>query len=91
MTNTEITKGLEIVKLKELKFGNKLAYTIPTGFALRHKELGFLSFEADNKDTKYGVKIPYIPVGGKKALQSILDGGGLTSYDGIEWLHPITI
>lgn len=89
MTNTTITKGLEIIKLKDLKFGNKLAYTVPTGFALRHKELGFLSFAADNIDAKYGVKVPYIPVGGKKALQSILDAGGLTDYDGIDWIQPI--
>lgn len=89
MQNKQITQGLEIVKLKGIKFGNSLAYVVPTGFALRHKELGFLSFIVDNVNAKYGVKVPYIPTGGKKALASILEAGGLTDYEGVEWIQPI--
>lgn len=90
MTNTEITKGLQIIKLKGVKFGNKLAFTkFEKGYALYHKELGFMAFKADNQNKPFGVAIPYTPSGGRKALQAILEAGGLIHYNDVEWLQPI--
>lgn len=88
MTTQEINQGLEVKKIDGLKFGNRLGYYMPTGFAFYHKELGFLSFKSDNK-RRNNVSIPYLPQGGEKALQSILDSGGLVDYDGIEWIQAI--
>lgn len=89
MTAQEINQGLEIKSVKGLKFGNEKAYCKPTGFALYHKNLGFLSFKESNKGNPYQVPRPYNPLGGKKALKSILDYGGFTDYDDVEWIQPI--
>ena len=32
---------------------------------------------------------PYIPCGGKRALQSILDAGGFCSFDGMEYVQEL--
>lgn len=33
--------------------------------------------------------VPYAPMGGKRALQDILEAGGFLSYTGIEFVNPI--
>jgi len=89
MTIQEINKNLEIKSVKGLKFGNKLGHCKPTGLALYHKDLGFLSFKEDNKEKPHQIPTPYSPRGGKKALKSILENGGFTNYDSVEWIQPI--
>jgi len=88
MTNTDITKGLKIVKTKGLRFGSLSVSCERKGYAIYHEGFGYLSFRGQNREPRYGIKTPYIPCGGKGALQTILDGG-LDNYDCIEWLQPI--
>lgn len=83
----EITKGLQIKKVNGLRFGNHLAYNEARGYAFYHEDLGYMSFKKDNESKD--AKVPYIPLGGKRALEYILDTGGLIHYDDIEWLQPI--
>lgn len=81
-TTEQINSELQIIKLSGQKFAvNKNSYTMPKGFALQHPIFGFLGF-ADSIS-------PYQPAGGKKALQSILDGGGFTSFEGMKWWKPM--
>ena len=72
--------NLQIVRLKGItKFRHPLGYTKPTGYCFK-TEQGYLSFDG---------LVPYMPVGGKKALESILNQGGLTDYDNVKWLIPL--
>lgn len=46
------------------------------------------------KGAKFGTDriarvVPYIPCGGKRALQSILDAGGFCSFDGMEYVQEL--
>jgi len=34
-----------------------------------------------------GIKLPFEPVGGLRALKSIVNGGGFTSYNDIEFIN----
>lgn len=72
---------MEIIKLNEVKFLIKGGYAFCRGYALKSAE-GFIAFDCDNG-------IPYMPKGGKKALQSILDVGGFTSFDGMCFVNPM--
>jgi len=81
MLNTQqINEGLQIVKLNGQKFPTKGGYYKPDGHTLFHPELGYFSFDSD---------YPYIPSGGRKALKSILEAGGMTDYDNCNWLQTI--
>lgn len=80
MNTQQINNELQIVKLGSQKFKTVNGYYQPKGFALKHPELGYFSF-----DTEY----PYSPKGGKKALQSILDQGGLLNFDNTKWLQEM--
>lgn len=74
-----------IKRLKNAEFGNKKIWEVVTGWALYEEGKGYVAFTSDRD--KYGILTPYIPVGGKKALQSILDAGGFTNLDGIEFVN----
>lgn len=74
-----------IKRLKEAAFGNEKIWRVVTGWALYEEGKGYVAFSGD-KD-KFGILIPYIPVGGKRALQSILDAGGFVSFDGMEYVN----
>lgn len=78
----EINSRLQIVKLGEQKFTAIDGYYKPQGYAFFHPDLGYLSMQP-NEDC------PYIPQGGKQALQRILDQGGLVSFDNCKWLQAI--
>lgn len=83
-TTEQINSELQIIKLSGQKFAvTKNSYTMPKGFALHHPIFGFLGF-AD------GIS-PYQPIGGKKALQSILSDGGFATFEGMKWWKPMTI
>ncbi|GAC44060.1 hypothetical protein [Paenibacillus popilliae] len=66
-----INSSLEIVKMEECRFKalSMLGYYKVSGYAFRHPELGFVSFDGE---------IPYIPRGGKRTLQSILNDAALS-------------
>lgn len=81
MTTATINAKLQIVNLKGKKFKAVLGHYEPTGFALYNPELGYFAFEGND--------CPYSPVGGKKALQSILDSGGFLDFDTSVWLKEL--
>lgn len=74
-----------IKRLKEAAFGNEKICRVVTGWALYEEGKGYVAFSGDRD--KFGILIPYIPVGGKRALQSILDAGGFVSFDGMEYVN----
>lgn len=86
--NKEIISELKIKSIKGLKFGNKKVQCESSGLSLYHPELGFLSF---NIDPVFGINMPYVPSGGRKVLQSIINQGGLTNYDNVAWVKPYDI
>lgn len=74
-----------IKRLKEAAFGNEKIWKVVTGWALYEEGKGYIAFSGDRD--KFGILIPYIPVGGKRALQSILDAGGFVGFDGMEYVN----
>ena len=67
-----------IKNLKNFKFRDKFGIYVMNGFALYVEGKGFVSLDGE---------IPYAPVGGRKALQSIIDAGGFTEEPA--YLMPI--
>jgi hypothetical protein len=55
---------------------------MPDGYAFKHPELGFLAFN-DKPD------VPYTPLGGRNALQAILDAGGLLSFEDCSFIKAM--
>lgn len=86
MTTLEINNGLKIEKLSGQKFRARFGggYYVPVGHCLHHEKLGYLGF----KDSPF---TPYIPCGGKQALERILKDGGMVSFDQIQWIRPIEV
>lgn len=79
---------LTIKKLKGAKFANAAGNIARTadGFAFYEEGKGWLAFSHDRD--RYGILIPYIPCGGRRALQAILDAGGFVTMDGMEYVNP---
>ena len=78
---------MQIKRLKEAKFGSNKISRVVTGWALYEEGKGWVAFSC-HRD-QYGVLIPYIPSGGKKALQAILNAGGFVSFDGMEYVKEM--
>ncbi|WP_088834408.1 MULTISPECIES: hypothetical protein [Paenibacillus] len=78
----EINQQLQIVRLGEQKFRVPEGYAIPQGYAFCHPQLGYLGF----KDKP---NLPYTPVGGKQALESIMAEGGFLNFDNCIWVKPM--
>ena len=78
---------MQIKRLKDAKFGSKRIARVVTGWAFYEEGKGWVAFSSDRD--KYGILIPYIPAGGKKALQAILDAGGFVSFDGMEYVQEL--
>ena len=76
---------MEIKRLKNTKFGTNKIARVVTGWALYEAGKGWIAFSHD----QFGILVPYVPCGGKKALQSILDAGGFVSFDGIEYVTEL--
>lgn len=76
-----------IKRLKNAKFGFKALWVEVTGYALYEEGKGYIAFSSVRDE--FGILPPYIPCGGKKALQSILDAGGFTSLDGMEYVKEL--
>lgn len=78
---------MKIKRLKNVKFGTKKLSRVVTGWALYEEGKGYIAFSCDRD--KYGILVPYIPCGGKRALQSILDAGGFCSFEGMEYVQEL--
>lgn len=76
-----------IKRLRNIKFGTKRIYKEVTGWALYEEGKGYVAYSHDRDE--FGILIPYIPCGGKRALQSILDAGGFTSFEGMEYVNEL--
>ena len=75
---------LRIINLKGYKFNTpKGICEFNSGFGLAIMGKGFVKFKSEKSP------IPYNPIGGKKALQSIIDAGGFVHYNDIEFIMPL--
>lgn len=75
---------LRIIDLKGYKFNTpKEICTFNKGWGLAILGKGFVKFKSEQ------LPIPYNPIGGKKALQSIIDAGGFIHYNDIEFVMPL--
>lgn len=86
METEELNRKLEIKSVGGLKFriNSKIVAVMKEGcHSLFIEGLGYLYFLTDKEP------IPYVPCGGKKALQSIIDNGGLLDYSEIRFTNPI--
>ena len=54
---------------------------------VQHRYSRGIAFSSDRDE--FGILAPYIPCGGKRALQSILDAGGFCSFDGMEYVQEL--
>ena len=61
---------MTIKSLKNYKFRDEIGVYSMKGFALYVEGKGFITLDGNK---------PYVPVGGKKALQNIIDMGGFIS------------
>lgn len=77
---------MEIKRLNAVPFGTASIQKIVTGWALYEPGKGYYAFSSSRD--RFGILTPYIPQGGKKALQSIIDRGGIPSMDGMEFVYP---
>ena len=82
----EVSK-MVIKRLKGAKFGTDRIARVVTGYAPYEEGKGYIAFSSDRDE--FGILAPYIPCGGKRALQSILDAGGFCSFDGMEYVQEL--
>lgn len=78
---------MEIKRLKAAPFGTPALCKIVTGWALYEPGKGYYAFSSFRD--QFGILTPYIPQGGKNALQSIVNAGGFASMDGMEFVNPL--
>lgn len=60
---------MKIKRLKRAKFGTDRIARVVTGYALYEEGKGYIAFSSDRDE--FGILAPYIPCGGKRALQSL--------------------
>ncbi|MCM1166747.1 MAG: hypothetical protein NC401_12145 [Ruminococcus sp.] len=75
---------LEIVRLDDLDFATPNGSASVRGWGFYIPGRGYIAFNHDNDF------VPYSPIGGRDALQSIIDTGGFIDYNGIVFLNPMT-
>ncbi len=83
-TTKQLNARLQIVRLDGLQFKAPLGVAIAHGWGLYIEGMGYLKFKHDNASF-----VPYAPIGGRKALERIINGGGLLNYNGIEFINPV--
>ena len=69
---------MEIKKLGNYKFKDAIGTYVMSGYGLYVAGKGFVTLDGDT---------PYTPVGGKRALQSILEQGGFTAEP--QYIQPV--
>jgi len=80
----ELNESLEIVDIAGLKWKNPLGYQM----ASKH-ESDRWAFKTPKGYISDNGHYPYCPVGGKKALQQIIDGGGYADFEGVHFIMPM--
>ncbi|WP_304833948.1 hypothetical protein [Muribaculum intestinale] len=83
-TTKQLNAQLQIVRLDGLQFKAPLGTACTRGWGLYIDGKGYLKFKCDSSSF-----VPYAPIGGRKALESILEAGGLLNYNSIEFINPI--
>ena len=78
---------MKIIKLKDKCFGTQSMYRKVSGYTFYEESKGYIAFTSDRD--QYGILVPYIPIGGKMALEAILADGGFVSFEGMEYVVPI--
>lgn len=78
---------MQIKRLKNPRFGTKKISRVVSGWGLYEPGKGWVAFSSERD--QYGILIPYVPCGGKKALQCILDAGGFCSFEGMEYVQEL--
>lgn len=81
----EMNNQLQIVKINNFQFRHPLGTVACKGWAFFIPGKGFLKFKSDNNF------LPYVPLGGKKALQSIIETGGFIHFDDVEFINPVAL
>lgn len=84
----KLNSKLEIKIAKNLKFASGNDYVLFSGHALFIAGYGYLRFAVSSNKQDNEFKTPYSPMGGRKALKSIISAGGLLTYDGMEFVNP---
>lgn len=83
-TTKQLNAQLQIVRLDGLRFKAPIGVAMAHGWGFYIEGKGYLKFKSDST-----VFVPYSPVGGRAALESILEAGGLLNYNNIEFIKPI--
>lgn len=78
---------MQIKRINAVKFGTRAVARVVSGYTLYEEGKGYIAFSSDRDD--FGILVPYIPCGGRKALQSILDAGGFCSFEGMEYVQEL--
>lgn len=74
---------IQIVNLRNYQFQTPKGICTLRGWGMMIPGKGFIKFKHDE------LPVPYSPIGGKKALQSIMESGGFLEYDSLEFVNPI--
>lgn len=82
-TTKQLNAQLQIVRLDGLQFKAPIGVASTRGWGLYIEGKGYLKFKSDP------AFVPYAPCGGRKALESILEAGGLLNYNSMEFINPI--
>lgn len=80
----QLNKQLQIVRLDGLQFKAPIGVANAHGWGFYIEGMGYLKFKNDSNSF-----VPYAPIGGRNALESILEAGGLLNYNGIEFINPV--
>ena len=83
-TTKQLNSQLQIVRLDGLQFKAPIGVANAQGWGFYIEGKGYLKFKSDGNSF-----VPYAPCGGRKALESILEAGGLLNYNGIEFINPV--
>lgn len=78
---------MTIKRLRNAKFGTDKLHVVVTGWAFYEEGKGYVAYSSDRDE--FGILAPYIPCGGKRALQAILNAGGFCSFDGMEYVKEL--
>jgi hypothetical protein len=78
---------MQIKRLKNAKFGTEKIARVVSGWAFYENGKGWVAFSNDRDE--YGILVPYIPCGGRRALQAILDAGGFAGFVGMEYVQEL--
>lgn len=74
---------IQIVNLRHYQFRTPKGICTLHGWGMMIPGKGFIKFKHEP------LPVPYSPIGGRKALQSIVASGGFLEYDSLEFVNSI--